>query len=321
MMKLAQQGGVIPRRQELPATSVWNSIELFDGKIGRMQRFGQGVDIVAVSYSWLAQDHPDPGGVQLATLGFVLEQYLEVSGGCDLALFIDYCSLHQHPRTPEECEVFERSQHSVGLWYAHHSTWKWMLTRVLGGSCQVPHHESQGWPAFEWQVSQMATLPDRVLDLGQLDVTRCKDWGAIVASCRVQSRRPPALPEAFAKTLQTRSFSCASDRRLLQTGYRWIFGDVMHSVEVFDFSFHNWGDDEARQLADVLPSCNCLKRLYLSWNHIGDSGAEALATALPCCRSLQRLGIAGNPIGDIGRRRLKEAWRSTDRPEEQLALW
>lgn len=58
---------------------------------------------IAVSHRWLTPEHPDPEGVQYREL-------LEICETLNLhdnqALLIDYCSLPQHPRTPEEAVWF-----------------------------------------------------------------------------------------------------------------------------------------------------------------------------------------------------------------------
>ena len=47
-----------------------------------------------------------------------------------------------------------------------------------------------------------------------------------------------------------------------------------------NFNRLNWGDDEAVQLAVVLPLCAKLTELQLALNQVGDKGAAALAGAI-----------------------------------------
>lgn len=75
---------------------------------------------------------------------------------------------------------------------------------------------------------------------------------------------------------------------------REALGSVSHLV----FGQLEWGDGEARQLADVLPLCPRLESLSLGGNHIGDEGAYALANRLPA--NLKQLDLSYNVLGRPG---------------------
>ena len=70
-----------------------------------------------------------------------------------------------------------------------------------------------------------------------------------------------------------------------------------------------WGDDEAVQLAEVLPLCTSATALSLGNNKISDRGAKALAAAFAegAMPKLERLALSGNKIGDEGAVALAEA--------------
>jgi len=279
-----------------------------------------------VSYCWQTPEHPDPGGEQLHLLGCVAAGYTKATHR-DIAVFIDWCSLPQPPRSPEEQASFIQSLCHVGLWYGHRQTWKWMLTTPPPSSsssagCQHARYEERGWPTFEWTASQLAGVPERVLDLGRLGQGGgVDDWSGIMAVCAHTSREPPIIPDAFAKLLEEKALTRSVDRAFLEAAYRRLFEDLVASADVLDFSCLGWADEEFGRLAVALPLCRGLRRLYLSWNRAGDAGAEALAAALPCCSRLCKLGLAGNPISDGGKQRFRDAWRRAGKLAEQLDLW
>lgn len=316
-----RQGSVLPRRQDLPPEAIWSP----DGQKSE-------VEIAAVSYCWQTPEHPDPEGGQFRHLAQVIERYV-CSRHCDIAVFIDWCSLYQLPRTPEEHASFMKSLRHVSVWYAHRQTWKWIFTArppagpsPAGGGGKCRSYEERGWPTFEWAASQLAGVPERVLDLGRLggpgsSMGGKNDWAGVVEACALTSREPPRAPEAFAKILEGKVFSRPTDRAFLEAAYKRTFEDLVASAEVLDFSCLGWGDEELRQLASALPLCGSLRRLYLSWNRAGDLGAEALAAALPRCSRLCKLGLAGNPISNGGKQQFREAWSRAGRQEEQLDLW
>ena len=70
-----------------------------------------------------------------------------------------------------------------------------------------------------------------------------------------------------------------------------------------------WGDDEAVQLAEVLPLCTSATELNLDNNKISDRGAKALAAAFAegAMPKLEKLYLSSNQIGDEGAVALAEA--------------
>ena len=71
----------------------------------------------------------------------------------------------------------------------------------------------------------------------------------------------------------------------------------------------DWGDDEAVQLAEVLPLCTSATELNLAINKISDRGAKALAAAFAegAMPKLEELNLGANQIGDEGAVALAEA--------------
>ena len=84
----------------------------------------------------------------------------------------------------------------------------------------------------------------------------------------------------------------------------------------------SWGDDEAVQLAEVLPLCTSATQLDLRGNKISDRGAKALAAAFAegAMPKLEGLVLGANHIGDEGAVALAEAVGKGALPELK-ELW
>ena len=107
--------------------------------------------VVCVSYPWLTPTHPDPHGAHLATLAVALQAL--ISEPADVAatltgpsstqrygVFIDYCSLFQHPnpgqnefRTPHQDAKFKQGLSMLGTLYAAIGTTVLRLTAAPDG--------------------------------------------------------------------------------------------------------------------------------------------------------------------------------------------
>ena len=111
----------------------------------------------------------------------------------DYAVFWDWCSYYQAPRTEEESQAFKQDLRKVNLWYAHESTETWMLTTPLEG---VLAYEERGWPTFEAGISSMLTRAHALLDLGKHVIGDDVSWGDVWRNCRAR-RLAPMEPRAF----------------------------------------------------------------------------------------------------------------------------
>lgn len=139
LVELQRSGGRLRRRQELPPEAFISAKRLraLTVQLGT----SCGVLFVALSYRWLTPSHPDPEGFHLATVAAVAAKYLEAgrlanrhpspltqaleaaqeNGGCsateaDFALFWDFGSLHQLPRSGEEAELFRAGLRASNAW-------------------------------------------------------------------------------------------------------------------------------------------------------------------------------------------------------------
>jgi len=172
LVSLSQEGGRLPRRQDLPQGAAWelDELKLEMQEYGKSHRHRRPPLLICISHCWLTPTDPDPHGVQLGTLAWLIQHRVKDLGAdVDLAIFIDYCSLFQHgangePRNPEQQDLFEQSLNSVDLWYAHSKTEKWLLTRLplpLGetqssGAAAAPVLQQISWPHLTNPVSNFS---------------------------------------------------------------------------------------------------------------------------------------------------------------------
>ena len=151
----------LPRRQDLPASAFVSVEEL-------QELYGAGnehnvLPIIAISYCWLTQGHPDPDGDQLMTIAqaFMSERPKYAAFGFkEMGVFWDWMSLYQRDnrlwkpfmarsdlqpeqlaqkeaylssRSDEEDASVRRAlTQTMDLWYAHSGTCVYLLTELPG---------------------------------------------------------------------------------------------------------------------------------------------------------------------------------------------
>lgn len=309
----------LPRRQEVPQDAIWNS----DAALAALEK--RETYVVAISYSWLTKVHPDPDSIHLQTLAFLIKPFARhkrVSMD-NLAIFIDWCSLYQEPRTQEEKIAFMRSLQHINLWYAHAETEVWMLTYTPE---DVTPYERRGWPTFEVAISTMISDSTSVLDIGLLPVDfgtqkapRIKDWADVVKACQGM-RSPPFTPDDFKRELDRKIFTNQSDAEMVCRKYSETFKHVMGSVEQLWLDGLRWVDSDVKRLTKVLPHCGVLIELHLEANNITGCGVDALVAALSKCSKLEVLGLDGNNIDPTSAERLRTAWIDAGKKAGRLDL-
>ena len=148
LVKLAEEGGVLGHRSQLPAEAI------YEGPVWQyMDDDGyHGVVIVALSYMWGGPDHPDPKGEQLRDVAKFLKwlQSTEGSdsyGNCTIAVFWDWASLYQDKprgsRTAVEEALFKLGLGNVNLWYCHLLTLTLMNKKLPEG--RLIGYDGSGW--------------------------------------------------------------------------------------------------------------------------------------------------------------------------------
>jgi len=296
----------LPRRQDLPKSAIWDPGVL----IPRLARPYRRIKIVALSYSWLTQDHPDPLGQHLDLLVRAIKQwmaYFTVEFSWELAFFIDWCSLYQEPRTLEEDESFNRALRSVHVWYMNPWTDVWCLSRIPGyfSGLRQTSYRKRGWPTFERAVSGMTVKSfggngssGIVLDLGTFS-DETESWEVTERLCAVE-RNVLITPQTFDAIVDSAEFGKETDRGLLSGMYAKIFKEVTLSIRDLFYQELQWSDKQAHFLAQALPHCRSLHTLMLSSNVIGDAGFASLSKAFSECSSLRVLMLDSNCMGPQG---------------------
>lgn len=314
LQQLHAGGGTLPRWQDIPKEGVWDAEELLRD-VADPQR--PTPRIVAISYSWLSREHPDPNGFHFDIFVPMLKHYVRHHqiGLESLALFIDWCSLPQRPWSDAEQKAHRRALRNIDLWYAHTLTDVWILSSVPEGA--VPF-EDRGWTRFEVAAATMICPSESTIDLGSM-TAGSRNWSQVVEECRYQ-RKPPQLPDAFAHQLESKSFAYPEDRRLVADKYWGVFHRATGCADVLPYAGLGWRDAEVRILASALPSCAGLRELDLRDNELGAIGALVLARAVEECKSLQSLQLTNNAIGEAAQKELRDAWARAQRPEAGLEI-
>ena len=291
LIECFRNGGRLVRRQDLPDSAFYR------GKV-------EFRAVICISYCWLSKEHPDPDGWHLSYLGRMLELFTTAYG--DSAVFFDFCSLYQHPRTEEEDARFHKSLRGLKHLYAHQETWVWCMTLLPPGYTGVPY-DRRGWTSFEMAVSTWITNPRKQLDisqlgdastvLGRLDAEGLT-WLDVHDVC-VARRPQPRSPAMFAVLLEDRKFTNNADKPVVLELYNDVFVDVFSQVEELDFTGLGWRD--VNQLTETLsysPNaeggesrlCPQLKLLWLFNNEVEDAEHAK--------RELRR--VLGNDVGIFG---------------------
>ena len=126
-----------------------------------------------------------------------------------------------------------------------------------------------------------------------------------------QYRRPaPLTPAALARLVARKRFTSKKGDlpMVIALNTRTILS-IFRDMKELTYMYCSWGDDEAVQLAEVLPLCTSATELHLAYNKISDRGAKALAAAFAegAMPKLETLDLDTNQIGDEGAVALAEA--------------
>mmetsp|Transcript_68914 Transcript_68914/g.159746 ORF Transcript_68914/g.159746 Transcript_68914/m.159746 type:complete len:125 (+) Transcript_68914:279-653(+) len=101
--------------------------------------------------------------------------------------------------------------------------------------------------------------------------------------------------------------------------YKETFHDVLGYAATLWFTNLDWGDEQAAQLARVLPHCHGLEQLILGSNHITAQGAEALVAAAEGC-PVRGMDLSGNSIEAMDEDRIQRRWREAGKEPGLLRM-
>lgn len=347
LVVLERSGGRIGHRQSLPPEAF---VSLDDLKM-----FGcpeSLLPVICVSYPWLHPAHPDPKSAHLHNLAVGLRALVGDCAAADATLtgpsgtqrygvFIDFCSLLQHPdpangkfRSADEDVRFKRGLSMLGGLYAAVGTTVMRLTELppeyplhydLPDDCNVSQYVDRGW-CFTESCWAALTKPSRAsFDLGRRAGAAPASREELLDACAGGGgRRPPLLPAEFAAALQHKTFTNGKeDRPLVQSLYEVAFHNTFRHVFVLKYDQLGWANSDAESVARVLaavatPASSALKgkhslraaqlnELYLMENSIGDRGAIAVMNAAATLRGLSWIDLTDNKgVGDATLERLAE---------------
>mmetsp|Transcript_29837 Transcript_29837/g.70917 ORF Transcript_29837/g.70917 Transcript_29837/m.70917 type:complete len:557 (+) Transcript_29837:194-1864(+) len=222
----------------------------------------------------------------------------------DVAIFFDWGSMHQMPRTDDESCAFKRSLASVNLWYTHSESQVWVLSLLPASAPSTTATYSQrGWPFFESAIAGLLHDKHNLIDLGVLASGPAPTQWADLIGKRTDTLgplNPPMTTSAFVAGLSVRRFTNSADHAFVSAKFAQTMAEVLASAYELKFHGVNWGDTEMEALAGALAWTRSLDTLSIGSNKMGPEGAKAIAAVLPQCTSLRRIFIDGNKVGDKG---------------------
>jgi hypothetical protein len=314
LVELHAQGGAIRRRQDLPEEAFWAPEEALK-QACRKERceyndvYRQSTQIPigklffhAVSYGWAEQGHPDRERRHLVILARAIAlriRNVQEYGLSDIALFWDFPSLYQPPRSGEEDRLFREGLGAANLIYGHAFVQVWMQTHALEG---VKPYMQRGWCRFERAVSSLNKDCNFLLDLGNVpehcwldqESPQLASWWELASAAEAAppSRPPPVTPERLHLELEDAPFTNGkSERDKVEELYRETFSVMAAASEVLDIPNGGWTSEHSEAFADALPRFSALEFLNIWGNEFGPSGLECIMPALAEMPSLKYLWV------------------------------
>jgi len=276
---------------------------------------------VALSYRWLTKDHPDPEAFQLRSIAKVAALYMEGKkygeiytsplteafatkglGPPDFALFWDWASLFQKPRTEAEEVLFLPGLKSSNVWYGHEAAVCWMQTELPEGFSFAPglakDYDESGWCFVEAAISSGLKVGKRRLDLGVRTNLAMTTYGGGICNlspaCTIEGvcaarREPPLVPDKMRQRLETKKFTSSADADVVFQLYRSFFDGAAATATHLTFAGLEWGVAEVELLLPVLSRFTALTVLDLSQNKLEAAGGASVARYLTSNTRLQSL--------------------------------
>jgi len=325
LVDLYRSGGRIERRQEMPDQAFWSAAEIMDmlnmdRDLLQCQYNGdQDVNtilldktrwsqvrsrymVVVLSYRWTQQAHPDESRHHLSVLVKFLTLYLDwvrkVLGIHDVAVFWDFPSLLQKPRTPEQDQLFYKGLDSANIIYGHEFSTVVMQTSQPAGS-QGLDYSSSGWCRFERSVGCLNKGSLRFWDIGMLATQNFASYEDAFHTIRRATARPvPILPERMPQELcQTRFTNGKTDQGKVEIMYADIATSVFLGARMLAFENRRFSAEDVEKLAEVLPRFVQVQNITLWGTQLGEDAARVLGPALWKMPALKSLTIDCNIFG------------------------
>mmetsp|Transcript_12550 Transcript_12550/g.43571 ORF Transcript_12550/g.43571 Transcript_12550/m.43571 type:complete len:473 (-) Transcript_12550:238-1656(-) len=314
LIELYERGGRLPRRQDMPEEALVPYHELH-GFLAHKGDWMEGdklrenassndstqVRCIAVSHGWLSREHPDPDGVHLEELvKYGGRNERNTFGGKPLksgyAVFFDFVSMHQQPRTPEEDERFKFGLASMHYIYGHKQVRVATLRSVHDGASNPVEYTRRGWCFFEQHVARLGFNAD----------TYMAERNGGSASDTFQN--PPLTIDAFNKQLAECAFSSAYDNGVVVDMYAAMFELAKSELTHLTLPYMKSDGNQAEMLAISMPELGNLQDVGIACVTFDDAQWEVLADAIVDARrrgqlsKLERIRGGNHKIGDRGMR-------------------
>ena len=299
LIGLNEADKVLPQRRELPSEA------FYTGPVW------EKVLIIAISYTWATNDHPDPDGLLLSKLAIFFRGLMKTDQKREkiVAVFWDWGSLYQElpqaPRSDDENEAFEISLKNVDLWFGHPSVITLQMKEAPPQRLSV--YSNSLWPVFESTLSWLIKCKDDILDgekvlkwLLSTSVSESKEicWLGFVDAGAKDNQRPlPKAPVEFNNAIQGLHSSTQSDFQLLRNIYSETFRSVIHNAKSFRFKTMPWVSIEEWKafVKYVLPKCHDLEELYLMDNDNLECNIKDICFA--CTTNIRSLYLDNTHVG------------------------
>jgi len=235
------------------------------------------VPVVALSYGWIRQGHPDPDGWHLRLVAHLLKLFFSTCPGIkDVALFWDFLSLEQvwgpgfqfMGRTPDENRRFKAALNYMQVIYGHQHIFVWRMNALPDDV--LPTVENRGWPHFEQAVFSTSQKPfwlgvggmiftvndrDRVLAWELLDANTAVTWGSLASVAA-----PPCSPAHFNEQLASKTFTGVGDFEIVVDLYSSLFYHCLSQMTLLRLDLA-WTPESAWQLGIALREFRRLETL------------------------------------------------------------
>ncbi|CAE7383523.1 NLRC3 [Symbiodinium sp. CCMP2592] len=303
LYELVKQKRTLPRRQEVEEWALVRGAEVREWAVGSRDAM-----ICAVSHPWETREHPDPTGSQVKCLAGVASVY-DAAYFSDIWFFLDYVSLFQYKRTPQQDESFRRAMENMHVLFCHECTWTFRLEGLTPDAVWQNSSEHQV-RVYDAKSGIVRAHPLSGLISNRLPY-RSRGWCVAVAEWsslrskteqnqRIDSPLPgssenqlhgkaPTAPAVFAMTATKLMCTHRSDLEAVIQLQREIFYEKVEVCK--EALLTNLPEGELGQLAKVLPHYRRLKVLRLRNLAVGRSEAEDFGKALASNDTVEELEI------------------------------
>mmetsp|Transcript_14505 Transcript_14505/g.30433 ORF Transcript_14505/g.30433 Transcript_14505/m.30433 type:complete len:639 (-) Transcript_14505:63-1979(-) len=325
LIDLLKGEGKVKRRQDLPPEAFWTAAEVTEraASIRRIRfRFpfnnynfnevrGQQF-LHALSYGWLDKGHPDPDGYHLRLIVKVIERRLEflnsIGSHDDIAIFWDFLSLFQAPRTEEEDRLFRQGLKAANLIYGHTNITTLIQTKMRSNINAERAYLKRGWCRFERAVSTINKPQNMLIDVGlvaqawteNLHPAKYQSTWEFVAFIGKQGANtcPPRTPEHLNAELDETSFTNGrTDAESVKELYASTFRVMAATMRSLHFTYPAWGLLEARVLAESLPDFISCTQFQIFSSKLGQEAAPLLKLAWARMPALTDLRVQTDIFG------------------------